>query len=373
MNRNAPDFGAIARRFPLVSRSRPSCLALEARVAELLEIARESGGGDDHRRLTRAAEVCNKAALVASDCGLADLARSLCWRQYDVFDQARPLPAQVAKLALQPVLNIPRQLIREGDGDGAYQILEQLYRAARAQTVTEIAGRRISLREVTYTPEDHKTVCTLLWAALLADGARALALAGRWQEAADHAARHRGVGARMLDGRQVSILALVDRGHIDQAIAMVDNTMTPEPWEQAVASLLRVYCQRVSGTIIKKDATAMLSQAFKLVDQADPSTAVFRTRVGTTVLDLANGCDFDQLPGLRATIIAAAATDAYAGREILTHQLLRHTMTTDEKESLTALVQSSGLGCAAIPPELLDDLMHSFVLAEDRLRALLNA
>src|SRR5262249_26609269 len=159
-----------------------------------------------------------------------------------------------------PVLNIPRQLIREGDGDGAYQILDQLYRAARARTETEVAGRRVTLRDVTCAPDDHKTVTTLLWAALLADGARALAQAGRWQEAADPATAHRGVGARLLDGRQVTILALVDRHQPDRAAGLVDDSVTEQPWELAVASALRVYCQHAAGTTVTRDVEIMLSR-----------------------------------------------------------------------------------------------------------------
>ncbi|MGQ0775399.1 MAG: hypothetical protein ACT4NY_13405 [Pseudonocardiales bacterium] len=225
------DPDAIARRFPLISRSRPPGRCLDTRITELREIMRESGPADDHTRMSGAGEVCNKAALIASDCGMPDLARHLCWRQHDVFDAARPLPAQAAKLALQPILNIPRQLIRQGDGATAYHMLDQLYRAARDRTDTQLAGRRISLRDVTRAPDDHRRVCTLLWAALLADGARALALAGHWQEAAEHAAAHRGIGTRLLDGRQVTILSLVDRGDHDRAAAMVQDSVTAQPWE----------------------------------------------------------------------------------------------------------------------------------------------
>ncbi len=333
---------------------------------------RKSGAPDDHTRMIRAGEVCNKAALIASDCGAADLARNLCWRQHDVFDAARPLPAQAAKLALQPVLNIPRQLIREGDGATAYQMLDQLYRAARHRTDAELAGRRISLRDVTCAPDDHRTVCTLLWAALLADGARALALAGRWQDAAEHAAAHRGVGTRLLDGRQVTILSLVDCGKHDRAAAMVEDSVICEPWEQAVASLLRVYCRHGAGGDTEQDAAAMMDHAFGLVEQAEPSTAVFRARVGMTALDLADGCGSAPVPRLRAAIIAAASVDAYAAREALAHPVLRPAMTKGQEQALAALVEASGLGRGAMPQGLLEDLMASVAMAENQLRALLD-
>jgi hypothetical protein len=333
---------------------------------------RESGTADDHTRMTRAGEVFNKAALIASDCGATDLARHLCWRQHDVFDAARPLSAQAAKLALQPILNIPRQLIREGDGATAYQMLDQLYRAARNRADAQLAGRWISLRDLTCAPDDHRTVCTLLWAALLADGARALALAGRWQDAAEHAAALRGIGTRLLDGRQVTILSLVDRGEHDRAAAMVENSVLAQPWEQAVASLLRVYCQGGAARDTEQDTAAMLDHALGLVEQAEPSTAVFRTRVGITALDLADECSPVQVPRLRTAIIAAASADAYAAREALAHPVLRPAMTTGQEQALAALVEASGLGQVTIPQSQMDGLMASVTLAEHQLRAQLD-
>lgn len=366
------DRDVIARRFPLISRARPPGLPLEVRVRELRQLALDRGEHDEHGRMTRAGEVCNKAALIASDCAMPPLARELCWRQHDIFDHARPLPAPAAKLALQPVLNIPRQLIREGDGDGAYQILDQLYRAARARTETEVAGRRITLRDVTSAPDDHKTVTRLLWAALLADGARALAQAGRWQEAADHATSHRGVGVRLLDGRQVTILALVDRDEPDRAAALVDDSVTEQPWELAVASALRVYCQHATGTAVESDVETMLGRALGLLEDTDSSTAVFRTRLGMTALDLADGFDMAHIPTVRNAIMATAVADAYAARDVLAHPDLCSAMTADQQRSFDALVRTSGLGRATMPPELLTDLLASVCLAEDRLRGLLH-
>ncbi|PZG56334.1 hypothetical protein C1I98_01500 [Spongiactinospora gelatinilytica] len=357
----------IARRFPLVSRSRPPGLALAARVAELRKIAEESSGLDDHQRVIRACEVCNKAALIASDCALPELARELCWRQYDAFTQTRPLPVWAGKLALQPVLNIARQLIREGDGDGAYQVLHGLLIAALNRTDTEIVGRRVDLRGLTESPDDHELLSKLLWAALLADGARALALAGRWQEAAEHAAKNRGVGTRLLDGRQVTIVALVERGDIDKAAAMVDETLPAELWEKAVAGLLRVYCLQAVGIGTDEDTTAMILRTLELFEYADPSTAVFRTRVGMTALDLT--ASYGQEPALRLqrAVMTGAMSDAYASREVLGHASLRSAMTSRQQRAMQAMVQAAGLGSGAIPHGLLVDLMASVARAEAQL------
>lgn len=113
-NRLVP--GTTLTWFPLVARPRPPGLPLETRIAELISLDARPAEGTCHDRMSQAAEVLNKAALIASDCGMPGLARALCHRQHDLFGRARPLPGWAAKLALQPVLNIPRQLIREGRG-----------------------------------------------------------------------------------------------------------------------------------------------------------------------------------------------------------------------------------------------------------------
>src|SRR6266436_5439413 len=75
---------------------------------------------------TRAAEACNLAALIASDCGMHSLARDLCWHQVSAFAQADIQDEATAKLALQPLVNLARLHIRDGDGDAGYQLLESL-------------------------------------------------------------------------------------------------------------------------------------------------------------------------------------------------------------------------------------------------------
>ncbi|MGH3941186.1 MAG: hypothetical protein ACRDTG_21630, partial [Pseudonocardiaceae bacterium] len=196
--------------------------------------------------------------------------------------------------------------------------------------------------------------------------------AGRWQDAAEHAAAHRGVGTRLLDGRQVAILSLADRGEHDRATSMVQDSVLTEPWERAVASLLRVYCRHAAGDDTEQGTAAMLDHALDLIEQTEPSTAVFRARVGMTALDLADECDSPQLPRLRTALITTASTDAYAAREALAHPVLRPVMTAGQQQGLTALVQASGLGRGAIPQGLLDDLMESVTLAENQLRTLLD-
>jgi hypothetical protein len=364
---------AIARRFPLVSRAKPAGRALTARIASLRATLREPDRTDRYTQVARASEVFNVAALIASDCGMPDLARSLCWQQYDIFDAARPLPAPIAKLALQPVLNIARQMIRDSDGEAAHAMLVDLYQAARSRSTITVAGRNINLADITVLPEDHKTICTQLWGAILADGTRGLVQAGRWTQAAEVVAAHRGVGDRLLDGRQVTIMSLLQRGHRDQAIAMVDESTITEQWEKPVAAMLRAYCLREDASAGRKDLDAAAIEALALVGQVEPSTAVFRTRVALTVLDLAEPyMDLDRSRLTRA-IVRQASTDAYVAKESLGSTALRASITAQDQRKLADLVESSGLGRGAIPANLLDELTASVYAATDELRLLLPA
>ncbi|MEV6397329.1 hypothetical protein AB0M39_21580 [Streptomyces sp. NPDC051907] len=357
--------------FPLVQRPRPHALPLAARVRQLTDLAAQPAAGDIHQQAVRAAEVCNKAALIASDCALPDLARQLCWSQYKVFDQARPLPAWAVKLALQPLLNIARQLIREGDGTSAHAMLDALFRAARARTSTEIAGRSVNLHMLTNSADGHKAVCTLVWAALLADGTRALTQAGRWREAAAAAAVHRGVGTRLLDGRQITILALAQNGQHDEATVLIENSRLAEPWEEAVQSLLRV-AYRDAGSVPVARIGDMLTAVRALQQQSAPGTIVFRTRASITAQTLAASHRDERIPLLQADILAMAHADAYAARDALTHPQLRRAMRVGQRQALTSLVRTAGLGTGTIPEPLRSDLMSAVQAGEGRLRRCLE-
>lgn len=225
--------------FPLLPRARPPARALHLRVEEIRGLACSACEGPDEIRLSPAAEALNKAALVASDCGLVDLAKQLCWRQFDIFQAATPLTVKTAKLALQPIVNLGRLATRDGDGARAYRIFENAYDAVKTQAATEIGGRDVDFRQFVNKTEERQEIQKFLWTILLADGTRALATAGRWVDALRHIEQYKGIGKRMLDGRQVAILARCVTGDYDAAIDLLDDSATPDPWEEAVATCLR--------------------------------------------------------------------------------------------------------------------------------------
>ena len=364
---SAADSGSLAW-FPLVPRPRPPCPPLETRVRELTALA-AGEHGDSQEHTARAAEVLNKAALIASDCGVPGLARQLCDRQYELFARAAPLPARAVRLALQPVLNIPRQLIRDRHGDEARAMLEALHQAARSHAGITIDGLHVSFGTLTRTADGYREARTLTWTALLADGTRALARAGRWQEAAEHAAAHRGTGTRLLDGRQAAILALLTSGQISEAADMTAQSAPAEGWEQAVQAVLRVLCQRAAGQ--EPDIATMTGAACALARTPDPATIASRTRIGLTALNLSDGTASPPAPDLRTALITAAHADGYAARDLLASPLMSKSLTTAQGSRLRSLARACGLGAGTIPGHLNRDMTTAASRAASTLAAAL--
>lgn len=277
---------AIASRIPLVRRPKAPALPLDERIAHLngLTVAPAS---TNHRDLVaRASGVLNYAALTASDTGMPDLATDLCRRQHEVFADAGHLTGDIVVMALRPLINISRLLTRQGDGEAAYDVLTRLYHAAQERDTAEICGNTVDLAALTGTEADHRRVCEELWITLLVDGARALARIGRWTQAAEALAAHRGIGHRLLDGRQIKIMTLMERGLDQQARDTIESTTPAEPWENTIAALLRASCNPPRSTAPEAELDLAIGGA-QPNHPRDPTTAVFQIRVGLTALELA--------------------------------------------------------------------------------------
>jgi hypothetical protein len=350
---------AVAPRFPLVPRPRPRCKALDIRIAQVRDLAR-AAAQDTDAALVRAAEAHNLAALIVSDCGLPDLARDLCWRQFDLLcTRARPGDGRTAQLALQPIINLARLRIRHGDGDGAYRLLSTLLRTAKARTHTVADGRTIRIGNLISDGPDHREIVTWLWTILLSDGTRALISAGRWADALQHVQQHQGIGDRLLDGRQVAIVAHLMARDNTTARAILEGTAISAPWEAAVAACMAVLC-----TMPADPATISTMISTYLRAEPDPALAVFRASLGLTVIDLAGTPpDVQRVAG---TVVRAVldAADARTARDALAHHTCRAQMTQDDAQALTAIVRASGLGQGTIPRATLDDLLDSVGTSE---------
>ncbi|MFI1929238.1 hypothetical protein [Streptomyces sp. NPDC020330] len=361
---------AIASRIPLVRRTKAPALPLRERVNHLTGLTVAPVGAGHHDLVARACGVLNYAALIASDVGLSDLAEDLCWRQHQVFADAGRLSGRVAVMSLMPLVNLSRLLTRDGQGEAAYDLLIRLNHAARQRKKTEIDGRSVDLSALTVTDEDHRTVCQELYVTLLVDGARALARIGRWAEAADAMTQHRGIGNRLLDGRQIKVMALMEQGRGRQAHELIDSTQPAEPWEGAVADLLRAHCLSGAAPLAPADRDRAQRSVATLLVNPEPAYAVFQTRAGLAALDLD---ERGQHTGSLASALAeAACLDAYAACEVLGHPAARAALCTARVSALGAVVTDAGLGTGALPANHHRALSKSVALGEAELRRLLR-
>ncbi|MET8577287.1 hypothetical protein [Streptomyces sp. NPDC005012] len=362
---------AIAGRIPLVRRPKAPALPLGERIAHLTGLAVAPAGANHHDLVARASGVLNYAALVASDVGIPDLAADLSWRQHQVFADAGHLAGDIAVMSLMPLINFSRLLTREGDGQAAYEVLIRLYRAAQKRGTTEIHGHTIDLSALTSTEEDHRKICQELWVTLLVDGARALARIGRWAEAAQAMTKHRAIGNRLLDGRQIMIMSLMERGLGKQARTAIESATPTEPWENAVAALLRIHCGPAESRLPEQELDHALREAVTATAEPAPSVALFQTRVALTAFDLVHNAADSRTTHLLDNVAQAAALDAYAAREVLNHPAGSH-LTRQQRQRLEASVCAAGLRTGRLPSEHAHSLKEAVDQAERALRSLLD-
>ncbi|NRQ30665.1 hypothetical protein HII36_02260 [Nonomuraea sp. NN258] len=358
--------GPLARRFPLVARPRPGCPPLDRRVKTLCALAESAARNQDR---TRASAVLNQAALLASDVGLPELARQWCHRHAAVYLRARPLDAQAARHGLEPLVNLARLAVRDGDGDAAFHLLTTLADAVSARVDTTIDGTVVPAASLTATDGDHNSVCTWLWTVLLSDGTRALTSVGRWREAHEHLRRRRGIGQRLLDGRQVAVLAHFFAGDPDTALALLNDTSASEPWEEAVAACLTVLCLGQNGGAIH---TAQARERY-LALAPDPGLLVFRVRLGLTLLHLVGASESgstELVDHLASEVIQAS--DGYVARDILGDEAAAALISGGARAALTSVVHASGLGVGTIPPVLMSTLLSALERSEAAMEAVLN-
>ncbi|SFD42634.1 hypothetical protein [Streptomyces aidingensis] len=357
--------GPTAQRFPLVARFRPSCLPLPERVATLTELSRRAQREADQGL---ASAVFNQAALITSDLGLPDPARTMCLRHAAAYLHACPLPGMTAIRALEPVVNLARLHIRAGQGDHGRQHLLTLYEAVSSSTATDVEGVTIPAH-LTPTAEDRQEVRAWLWRVVLADGTRTLTTAGRWAEALAHITAHRGLGNHMLDGRQVAIVAALVSGDVAAAEALLAATTPGAPWEQAVTHCLSVLCQQALDRTADEPLATLIEGYVRRA--AEPGLTVFDIRLGLVILDATYAAHdrsarqvSDRLH--HRTVIA---TDGYAARECLAHPRFRTLATEQQIRDCTDLLQRCALGFGVLPDDLGTELIRALATSESVIRA----
>lgn len=344
-----------ARRFPLVPRPRPSCPPIQTRVRQIT---------DRSAHTESAAAALNLAALAASDTGMGDLARELCLRQARIHAPVTSADVDTAKLALQPLINLARLRIRAGRGDVAYALLEHLFTAAKDRSTAVVETVEINFETLTARRIDREEIARWLWTVLLSDGTRALATAGRWREAHEHARRHRAIGDRLLDGRQIAILAHSADGDHDGALTLLTESEAPETWESAVTAVLEVLCLQRAGRR-SPSAVAKMADAFCSLPEWDEE--VFATRLGLCVAEMAVEESGRARAVAALTERATATEDAYVAQDLLKHPDNRERLPTAVVERLERLVHRAALGVGRLPEDLHAELMRAVCESEKHL------
>lgn len=364
---NRSTVAAVIRRFPLLGRPRPACPSLPERIQEITDIAHAAGHDAD--RLAEGAHALNKAALIASDCGLPDLARDLCWQHIDLYRATEhPLTVLQARHMLEPVLNLARLQLRARDGDQALVLLTAMFQAVRSGTDLVVEDRTLPLADLTGSKAEHHKLHEWVWLHLLGDGIRALALAGRWDDAVAHAYTHRGIGLHLMEGRQAMIVAHCINGDLTRARAALADAAPQQPWELQVASCLKVMCANPDHTS-RRDVTAMITRFVE--HQPMPGYAFFRAQLGLTVTTLAATIDPEAASRLLAQVTdeVIESRDGYAARELLRHHDTQTPVTDRQDAELANMLAASGLGIGTMAEHLRQSLHDSTRAAAQELRA----
>ncbi|MDQ0773007.1 hypothetical protein QF026_001473 [Streptomyces aurantiacus] len=342
----------MVQRFPLVARPRPACLPLPQRVHALAELADTAAKQCDP---SLASTVYNQAALIASDIGDPDTARAMCHQHAAAYLHTAPLTAGAAIRALEPVVNLARLQLRARQSDGSRQRLLTLFDAVT--TAKPVQVEDISLpADLIANAADRQEVRAWLWSVLLADGTRTLTTAGRWAEALAHVETHRGVGQRMLDGRQVAVLAALTSGNSLGASILLAHTAPKEAWEGSVTDCLDILCRRMSRRGWRRSLEDLVTTYLERPDQDD--MVVFDTRLGLALLDMV---DSVKDPAARKVVTelhrrTMKTTDGYAARETLAHGLFTALATDQEVRDCRALLHACALETGTLPVELDDQL-----------------
>lgn len=356
--------GSTAQRFPLVARFRPACLPLPKRVRALVDLADTAMAETDQGV---ASSVYNQAALIASDLALPDLAREMCHQHAAAYLHACPLPGMTAIRGLEPVVNLARLQIRAGRADEGRRRLLDLYGAVEVGTPARFEGVTVPA-DLTATDEDRHEVRAWLWRVLLADGTRTLTTEGRWAEALAHIEAHHGVGTRMLDGRQVAVLAALVVSDTAGAVALLAETMPGDLWEQAVTACLTALSRRDARQPVDSHLRDLAATC--LERQAKPGITVFDIRLGLTVLDAIGSAEAPAAHRIVEDLHRRTtdAEDGYAARENMAHPLFVAIATDRQEQDCRALVRACALGAGTMPDQLQAELSAALSASDSVIR-----
>ncbi|MCX5278082.1 hypothetical protein [Streptomyces virginiae] len=357
-----PTLSEAVARFPLVPRPRPACLPLPQRARGLIALAQSAA--ETHDPVT-ASSVYNQVALLASDAGLPQLATELCHRHADAYLHAAPLSAETAIRALEPVVNLARLQLRAQHGDVGLGLLLGLFDAVTSSTALRFADVLVPA-DLVRTAAARQKVRAWLWRVLLADGSRALTAAGLWNDALAHVREHQGIGARMLDGRQIAVVASLTNGETATAAELIAGTEPGDPWEAAVTACLHALCRRATVGLDQSEKNELANIVLAIPSQ--PGTVLFGVRLALAAL---NAVDTGPAAGRIVHALhrrITLASDGVAAREAHGDPQFRALATKKELESCRDLVEACGLGSGELPVPLRRGLVGAVEISDRVIR-----
>ncbi|MDG4820212.1 hypothetical protein O7628_32425 [Micromonospora sp. WMMD956] len=360
---------AAARRFPLLGRPRPDCPALPLRMKEITDAANAALRKPGHG-MADAAHVLNKAALIASDAGLPDLARRICWQHIDAYLRlARPLTVLEARYMLEPVFNLARLQIRAEQGAPALRLMEAMHEAVTRHIDLVVGDRTLPTANLVGDRAERRMLRQWVWLQLIGEGTRVLALDGRWDEAAEHARSHNGIGAHLMEGRQAVIIAACLQGDPEYGRRVLTESALTQPWEQQVAACLSLMCATPARPA-KPQHLTVLTERLALPITA-PNYASYRARLGLAGAILANATQ----PELATRLLhhtarqAIDTADGYAAHDILGFREPLQGITADQHAALRRIATTAGLGLGELPEEAVRHLTTAADMAVQALAA----
>ncbi|WP_381805215.1 hypothetical protein [Streptomyces niveus] len=138
-------------------------------------------------------------------------------------------------------------------------------------------------------------------------------------------------------------------GEPTSAPEFLNNSTLSEAWEHPVAACLAVLCLTTAGEPAAGHVATTVKHYLGLDSVRE--LAVFRTRVGLTVLDLS---ELGHPAEVVCRLIRGAVTyeDGYVARDVLSHAACREQTNRSERRTLSAAVGSAGLGLGQMPSRL---------------------
>jgi hypothetical protein len=266
--------------------------------------------------------------LLARDCGATALARDLCLEQFDAYASHHEMSASALSLALQPLVNIARLCLAEGDGAQAFAAIDGLVGAARTGGRVSVFGRTVDFPDpAAGGPADAAR--RLVELVMATDGMRALLVCGRWGALLEHAEQAQDFGTGLNGPSQAAVIALTALGDPAAAKRLLRSCEVRSTWDATVAGL---FTAQLFG-----DSAALVDDYLKIPTQSE--TAVSSCRLGLAV---------------------AAAADV-PGRELLIAELADRTMACGDAYVARDLARSPWSGI--VPGPVIDSMREMIDLA----------